>query len=233
MRNIAALLLLAAAGCVPGGHSLAGDPLPVSTLTARLPQSTLGDCGCPAGEICTCPPGGCSCPGCSCSACPGKQSAVGIAPTAANGVWSAERFQCPLLVFVGTPARKVPGSISCTVPTGTSRVWVGRVGAGGQDVGGRDLPATATDSELLAAVQACVPAGAAAGFTFTGTHSHRDSGGNVWTHSDANAGNPAAHVSPYTGETVYGRYYGPVQTTQTYIGAGSFGGGCAGGRCGR
>lgn len=41
-----------------------------------------------------------------------------------------------------------------------------------------------------------------------GYHRHMDSRGNVWEHEDWNQGHVAPHLSPWTGELVWPKYFG-------------------------
>jgi hypothetical protein len=117
---VATLVAICLCGCVPPGRG--AEPPPQCTL--RLPQTTLAakvepvGCQCPNGGPCTCDATGCDCPGCGCAACPGKAAAAstaGIAPNEDDAIASARLHRCPLVAFVNTPARSVPGAISYAV----------------------------------------------------------------------------------------------------------------------
>jgi hypothetical protein len=150
MRLFTGFLILTVASCVPPGGRVYGVEPPQCTL--RLPQTTLAakvepvGCLCPAGGPCTCDAIGCGCPGCGCASCPGRSTA-GIARSEDEAIRSATLHRCPLVAFVNTPARSVPGAISYAVRKPGQGPWTWTGGAGG----GVGRSATATNDELLRA----------------------------------------------------------------------------------
>jgi hypothetical protein len=142
----AVLAALCLCGCVPPGHGAEPQctlpPLPQCTLAAKV--EPVG-CLCPAGGPCTCADG-CDCPGCGCASCPGRSTA-GIARSEDEAIRSASYHKCPLVAFVNTPARSVPGAISYAVKKPGQGPWTWTGGAGG----GVGRSATATNDELLRA----------------------------------------------------------------------------------
>jgi hypothetical protein len=146
----AVLAALCLCGCCPRSRGAEPQctlpPLPQCTLAAKV--GPVG-CLCPAGGPCTCADG-CDCPGCGCASCPGRAAVAataGIAPTEDEAIRSAALHRCPLVAFVNTPPRSVPGAISYAVRKPGQGPWTWTGGAGG----GVGRSATATNDELLRA----------------------------------------------------------------------------------
>jgi hypothetical protein len=147
---VAVLAAILLCGCVPPGRGAENDAAAALALAAAMPKATAKvepvGCQCPNGGPCTCDATGCDCPGCSCASCPGRSTA-GIAPNEDDAIASARLHRCPLVAFVNTPARSVPGAISYAVRKPGQGPWAW---AGGSS-GGVGRPATATNAELLQA----------------------------------------------------------------------------------
>lgn len=110
----------------------------VAAPIAPAPKGGVCDCGCTGGKACQCV-----------DKCPAILSSYAEASAAAVAA------QRRLVVFIGPVAsRSVPGCVVCRVHTlegdGRARVMVGVPGRPDRQLGRVDLPATATDAEILA-----------------------------------------------------------------------------------
>lgn len=208
-KNIRGLMVAAGAGAIltlamllTGCTSAHGaERLPQSTLKALpleqvtlppLPQTTL-DCPCPVGGKCQCPPGQCQCPGCACTPkCPGL--VVGQSKSLAAGITDATKHRCPLVVFVNTAPRSVPGAVCCRDDGKDDKrprivVWTPYGGS-------EELSAKVSDADIQESIGRCSHAKLAV----SGLHSHRcGMCGTVWSHGSESYGSVAAHQCPKCG----------------------------------